>query len=292
MNIFKNIFSSKAEVDDKKESNKIYFKILNFNLPEGEIDPVRLESLKEYDGEYNYELSNEYFENASFFSNSEIDLIKFQIFFTKHGHFRYTEFYDDAQTIQDYYEKKYGTPFFFSLSNDELKKKYHPTFQLGEFLDLKDFTDIILPNLKFDLINEIEPNTLDMNGYHVFYNWDFFEETQTSPYSNSFLRYIDFLPYNSRTNKYNSKEQAKIGAFNALLENACSTVNTRLKGLKFKLNNSKLNTLTTDNNLEIATPSIRSLNELESGIIEREVDDSIKEIEKQTMKPFEIIKNS
>ncbi|ELR73833.1 hypothetical protein C900_01443 [Fulvivirga imtechensis AK7] len=289
MNIFKNIFSSKKATT---KSNKVYFKTLNYNVLEGQIDPSRLESLQEYDGEYNYELSNKYFENALFYSESDKNLIRFQIFFTKHAHFRYPEFYRDSQEIQDHYKNQYETPFFFSLSNDQLKKKYHPTFQLGEFLNLKDFKDIILPNLKFDFINEIKPNVLDKNGYYVFYNWDFFEETQISPYSNSFLRYIDFLPYNSRTNKYNSKEHAKIGAFNALLENACSTADTRLKGLKFKLRNPKLNTLTMDDHLQIATPSIRSLNELESGIIEREIDDSLKEIERQGMKPFEIIKNS
>ncbi|MFC3811139.1 hypothetical protein [Lacihabitans lacunae] len=294
MSIFKNIFSSKTETGIKKQSDKIYFKILNFNLAEGKLDSARLESLQEYDGEYNYELSNEYFENALFFSESEIELIKFQIFFTKHAHFRYPEFYNDAQVIQDYYEKKYQTPFFFALSDDELKKKYHPTFQLGKHLNFEDYKSVIQPNLKLELIRVIEPEKIHSDNFSVFYNWDFFEETQISPFSNSFLRFIEAIPYDSRKTNYDSKEKAKIGAFNALLENASSTADTTLKGLSFHLRNSGLKTLSKDSSLNKpkVIPAIRSLNELESGVIMDEINASISEMEQQTMEPFEIIKNS
>lgn len=278
--------------------SRCYFKVINFNKAEGAIDPARLESMLEYEGEYNYELNNEYFENAWFYSDSDKVLIAFQVFFTKHAHFRYPEFYKNAQQIQDYFENKYQTPFFYALSNEELQKKYHPSFQLGKYLNLNDFKSIILPNFKLHLLSTINLAELKSNTHYVFFNWDFFEEVQISPFSNSFLRYIAKLPSQSRRNSYEVIEEAKINAVNALLENACSTVDTTLRGLYFDLGKFDSKILTTDSflNKPKVVPKVRDLSEIgeineivKNTEFQSELDSSLKELKKNTMMPFEII---
>lgn len=278
--------------------SRIYFKVINFNKAEGVIDPARLESMREYEGDYNYELNNEYFENAWFYSDSDKELIEFQVFFTKHAHFRYPEFYKNAQQIQDYFEDKYQTPFFYALSNEELRKKYHPSFQLGKYLNLNDFKSIIFPNFKLNLLSTINLAELKSKTNYVFFNWDFFEEVQISPFSNSFLRYIETLPFKSRRNSFEVIEEAKINAVNALLENACSTVDTTVRGLYFDLGNFNSKILTTDSylNKPKVVPKVRNLREIgeinefiNNTEFQRELDSSLKELEKNTMKPFEII---
>lgn len=295
MNIFKNIFTPKKETNDSKNVKRQYFKILNFNYFEGQIDSERFESMKEYAGEYNYELNNEYFENTYFYSYSDLEQIQFEVFFTSIGSFRNISFYKNYDVVQDFFLSKYNIPFFYQLSNDEQKKKYDSTFhKIGDFLRIEDFVEIILPNIKFKIILPIELNKLKKDTYYVFYNWNFYEEIQISPNSNSFLRFITTLPYDSRKNNYLTEAEAKTSAFNALLENACSTVDTTLRGLFFDLMD--LESMIFSNDSYGASPkivpSIRSLDELDVTLREDEMNKSLKFLEKQTMNPFKIIKTA
>jgi hypothetical protein len=276
----------------------LYFKIINFHKAEGAIDPARLESLREYEDEYNYELNNEYFENSCFYSDADKALIEFQIFYTKHSHFRYPEFYKDAPRIQKYYEEKYQTPFFQELSNEELRKKYHPSFQLGKYLNFEDFKSVLLPGLNLNLLSTINPAELGGGAHYVFYNWDFFEEVQVSPFSNSFLRYIETLPFHSRRNSYDKMEEAKIAVVNALLESACSTVDTTLRGLYFDSANFSSEIFTRDwyLNRPKVVPKVRNLRELgelealmNSKKFQDDLESCLKEFERNSMKLVEII---
>jgi len=275
--------------------SKLYFKVINFNKSELAIFPEKIKSMQEYEAEYNWELKNDYFENAQFYSDSEIEFIQFQIFFTKHAYFRYPEFYNDSQQVQDYYKNKYQTPFFFSLSDEELRKEYHPSLQLGKYLNFEDFKSIILPNLKLNLISIINDYELQNKAYYIFYNWDFFEEVQLSPFSNSFLRYLDYLLFNSRRNSYETEDMAKISAINALLENACSTPDTTLKGLYFNIGDLESDLFAMDTYIGKVVPKVRHLREFgnENEIInnskfQQDWDNCLKKMENNTMKPFEI----
>lgn len=274
-------------------STKTYFQAINFNTAYGKYDPERLASVREYDeGEYNHELSNDYFENVKFYTIKDLDLVRFQIFFTEHAFFRYPEMYEDPQLIQDYYVKTYQTPFFKSLSNEALAKKYHPSFQLGEFLTLSDFKTVILPNLKFDLIKIENVEEINRSGCYVYYNWDFFEEMQISEYSNSFLRFMETLPYQARKIVFDSKEEAIKAAFSALLENSCSTPDTRLRGLYFdiKSQGSPIWHSETYGPETWVRASIRYLNELDENMNNIEtLEKSLELISKYTMNPFELI---
>jgi hypothetical protein len=279
--------------------SKLYFKVINFYKSELAIVPEKIKSMQEYEAEYNWELKNDYFENARFYSDSEIEWIQFQVFFTKHAYFRYPEFYNDPLKIQDYYKNKYQTPFFFSLSDDELRKKYHPSFQLGKYLDFEDFKSIILPNFKLNLICIINKDELEDKLYYIFYNWDFFEEVHISPFSNSFLNYLDYLPFGSRHNSYEIEVMAKISAINALLENACSTVDTTLKGLSFDMGDFKSELFAKGKYIGKVVPKIRHLREIgnESEIMNnpdfhQDLDNCLKIMEENTMKPFEIKTNA
>lgn len=296
MNILRKIFSSNKTVKESIGIEKFYFKILNFYKLK--TNPETIESMQEYDGEYNYELQNNYFKNAWFYSNVSKDLIQFQIFYTQHAHFRNTDFYFDAQSVQDFYKNRYQTPFFYSLSDDELKKKYHPSNQLGEYLNFKDFKSVILPNLNLQLISTINLSALDTNKYYVFYNWDFFEEIQTLPFSNSFIGNIDALPIGSKSS-YESKEKALIRAFNVLLENACSTVDTSLKGFYFDLGRNRTRFLRKESHAgkSRVIPAIRNTREIENEEklindekFQNELNALFDLIKSKTMSPFEIIK--
>jgi hypothetical protein len=299
MSFLEKIFPDNKKRNKSPFKNRIYFKVINFNKAEGAIDPERLESMQEYEGEYNFELNNDYFENAWFYSDSDRELVEFQVFFTMHAHFRYPEFYKEAQKIQDYFEVKYQTPFFYTLSNEELRKKYHPEFQLGKHLNLTDFKSIVFPNLKLNLLSTINLDGLANKNNYVFFNWDFFEEVQISPFSNSFLRYIERLPFSSRQNSYETIEKAKINAVNVLLENASSTVDTTLKGLDFDIRNFKSKILKGNYSYlskPKIVPRIRSLRELgdvneviNNTEFQIDLEASLRELERNTMKPFEII---
>lgn len=274
-------------------STKIYFQAINFNTAYGKYDPERLASVREYDeGEYNYELSNDYFENVKFYTTKDLDLVRFQIFFTEHAFFRYTEMYKDPQSIQDYYERTYETPFFKSLSNGDLAKKYHPSFQLGEFLTFPDFKSIILPNLKIDLIKVVKTEDINQSGCYVYYNWDFFEEMQISEYSNSLLRFMETLPYQARKIVFESKEDAIKSAFSALLENSCSNPDTRLRGLYFDIKSmgAPIWHSETYGSETWVRASIRYLNELGENKNNLEtLEESLELISKFTISPFEVI---
>ena len=210
------------------------FKIYNFNIPSCKNDPERMESMQEYDGEYNYELKNEYFDNLWFKSNLDLNRLEFQIFLTKHEHFRLTELYINPEYIQSYYSQKYQTPFYYELSDSSLKAKYHPTFQLGKFLNFKDFEEVIKPQLKIHLTQGIDESNLKESKYYVINNWEFYSELQIGEDSNSLLRYIDRIPFGTK-NSYDNKQEAQLRGINILLENASSTADTQLKGLNFQI---------------------------------------------------------
>lgn len=232
MKIFRNLFQS--DKNNKKDiSTDKYFKVLNFNKLECQLDSERLESMREYDGEYNYELKNDYFENAWFKTNLDILIIQYQIFYTRHANYRHIEFYEDSQSIQDLYLKKYDTPFFYELADEEQRQKYHPSFQLGKFLNIEDFKEIILPNLKYDLIKIIDLNDLETDKFYIFYNWQFFGEEQQGKDSNSLMRYIERLPFGTQECLDSQNDALRVG-LNVLLENSISTPDTILTGLNFK----------------------------------------------------------
>ncbi|APU10490.1 hypothetical protein [Cellulophaga lytica] len=285
MKIIKSLFKNKSE--------KLYFKVVNSFFIYNKLTDYELQSYREND--YNNEQDNDYYENSYFYSHLTSEQIQFQVFFTSIGDFRNADFYENAQSIQQFYLNKYEIPFFFNLSNDIEKKKYESTFhKIGDYLKFEDFISVILPNIKFQIISQIEHNKLNIGTYTVFYNWDFFEEIQISNNSNSFLRFITSLPHNSRKKEYTSRQEANMSAFNSLLENACSTVDTTLKGLYFDLGTSNSSILSKDffgNNPKVVM-SIRNLNELETNLIENEVNNSLEILKKKTMEPFEIIKTT
>ncbi|MBD3635705.1 MAG: hypothetical protein HUJ25_00050 [Crocinitomicaceae bacterium] len=289
MNLIRNLFSRSKQEPEYKISNRFYFKVINHNVVETSIDTTNLDSMREYDGEYNYELNNEYFENTWFFSELDKDLLEFQVFFTSQEHFRHLELYEDSKALQAFYLEKYQTPFFWALSNDELKSKFHPR-HLGQFLNFEDYKNIIKPNLKLNLIESINTGILEPNGYYVFYNWDFFMEEQVSPNSNSLLRHIATIPHASKRHLYESKDNALENSFNVLLENACSTVDTILKGFHFNLENFDSKVLSKQNysdNFWIV-PAIRSLNEIKASERNREIEKCMKLLKAKSSEPFVI----
>ena len=297
MNILKKIFSSNRKDKESNKMENIFFKILNFYKLETCQETI--ESMQEYDGEYNYELNNDYFENAWFYSVANKNLVQFQIFYTQHAHFRNTDFYTDAQLVQDFYKKKYNTPFFYSLSDDQFKKKYLPSYQLGQHLNFNDFNSVILPNLKLQLISTINLSELDTNKYQVFYNWEFFEEMLTMPYSNLFIAQIASIPFGSKSS-YVSKEKALINAYNAVMENACITAGyTTMKGFYFDLGRNRTRFLQKESHAgkSRVIPAIRNTREIGSeeklikdGKFQNELNALIDLIKSKTMSPFKIIK--
>ena len=147
-------------------------------------------------------------------------------------------------------------------------------------------------NLK--LLTTINIEVLDTNHIYVFQNWDFYEETQISPFSNSFLRFMECLPHSSKKHFFETDESAKIGAYNALLENGCSTADTILRGLNFDLGSSESKSLKNESysNNNWVSPLIRNLSELKEQIALEEIDKAIILLEQHSMRPFEIVKNS
>ena len=272
------------------------FKIFNFNRPACELDSERMESMKEYDGEYNYELENEYFENIWFHSDMDLELIEYQIYFTKHEHFRITNLYLNPKYIQDFYESKFQTPFFYALADEKSKEKYHPSHQLGKFLNFSDFKEIIKPNLKIELTQKIKNSQLREEEFHLLNNWDFYTELQISTDSNSLLRFIDTIPYGTKKS-YKNRDDAKIAGIKILFENAHSTVDTQLKGLILHVDgsNSRLFTISDFFGKKWMSPKIRNLNwnynieiMIEKEILLDDIDSWLKLFEKNGLIPFKI----
>lgn len=210
------------------------FKILNFFRLGCQNDPERFESMQEYDGEYNYELNNEYFENIWFRSDLELSLIEFQIFFTMYEYLRLPGLFLNPKHIQSYYLKKYQTPFFHELLTPEQGENFQPATKLNKILTYNDFKEIIRPALKLNLTDQIEEAKLE-SKFYIFNNWEFYTELQTGQLSNSLLRYIHSIPGGTK-NSYENEQKARLQAINTLLENASTTVDTQLKGLNFRLN--------------------------------------------------------
>jgi hypothetical protein len=299
MNIFKNIF--------KRQKHKFtYFKVLNFNKLVGQVDLDKYDSLMEYDEENNHEMENEYFENVYFKSTDKHNLIAYQIFVTQHKDFCYSEFFNDAKSLQSYYLNKYQTPFFYDLLSEQRKESFD-IYEIERFINFDDFQKFILPNFKYDFFKPINLEDLDKNQYYIFYNWRFFmdvngydEKNCLDGNFNSLIGYLHGLPFGTKSN-YTIKYEAEFTALNVILENSCATVDTRLKGLSFKSNiiPSALFIQESYNDEYYLSGKIRDLNRLGDSIrlfnntdFMTEFEKLMKEFEKYTMLPFEIYKNN
>jgi len=255
------------------------FKIFNYNRPACELDKDLMSSMTEHDGEYNYELKNEYFENVWFYSDMDLELIEFQIYFTKHGNLRLPNLYRNPLDIQKFYEKKYQTPFFYALTDEGSKEKFHP-YRLERFLNFSDFNEIIKPNLKIKLLKEINEEQLNEEGFYVLNNWNFYTELQVSINSNSLLKDIDRIP-NGTKKSYSNNGDAKIAATKILIENIRSCTDRQLKGLDINKERllPKIRKISSDYNLEIR---------LEKEILLGYIDDCIELFYENGLIPFKI----
>ena len=215
----------------------MYFKTLNvFKLDyDSTKDESRKNSYKEYDGEYNYELEHDFFENIWFYTNLSSDSLSFQIFYSKLNDLRNRNIYTNIEAVQSYFESKYAISYFYDADKEKMRKSLHMWNFLDRYLKFEDFLTIIKPNIKVQLFEIIDTGIINDPNYYIFYNWDFFNEVQLGGNSNSLFRHIETIPHGIKQS-YSNTENANICALKVLSENAYSTVDTRLKGLNFPKN--------------------------------------------------------
>ena len=128
-------------------------------------------------------LSKSYYGPKTFFSTKSKTEIEFEIFssFGDHKVIRNTLIYNNVDTIQEYFLKKYKVCFFDmkNCQSDEwrLYKK--------DGLNFEDFEQIIKPNLKLQLLSILPEDSIRSNGkYQVIFNWDFFLDINSYDRSN------------------------------------------------------------------------------------------------------------
>lgn len=197
--------------------------------------PSDLDSFR--DGEFSYEVENDYIERVWFESELSIEQIEYHYFYLRHRNINYADHYINPESMHEYFVENYGIPFFYEFVENDLKERYRSD-AITEILDFKIFIDIIKPNLKINIVKQINETDLEQGFFYVFHNFEFYTELQyLEPHfkTNSILRDLSYIPVETR-NYYKSKIEAEMRSFYFLLYCASAGFEKHLKGLDIKLN--------------------------------------------------------
>ena len=189
----KNMESIESPVFSKEKVDEYFFKAINYKKInfEHETDPDILRSYGEYDeGEYPLHLREEFLPNLYFYSTTCEVEVEFEIFLSLGITLSKKILFNNADFLQEYFINKYNTCFFYD------KDLVLRTNDYGKFIDkitVKDFQDVVLPNLIPKLIFKVDTETTK----RIYYNWNFFRSNGNYERKgvNLLYRFIDHLPY-------------------------------------------------------------------------------------------------
>lgn len=211
----KNIENIENQVFSQEKVKEYFFKAINFKKInfEHETDPDILRSYGEYDeGESPLYLTEEFLPNLYFYSTTSETEVKFEIFLSLDVTLRQKNLFKNVNYLQEYFINKYNTCFFY---DKELVQETNDFGKLIDKITVKDFQDVVLPNLIPKLIFNVDADTTK----RIYYNWDFFRSNGNYERKgvNLLYRFNDHLPYHN-TSKVIENEKLQFYAYSNIEE--------------------------------------------------------------------------
>jgi len=203
-------YSSKCFPEDSKE----HLDNLNDSIYRENFDMKRM-----FENHNNYQIENKYIEEPLFFSNQDLNKIKFNIFKTSIITFSKSVYFKTPDKVQSYFWEKYKIAFLIDLDKEKKYSKHNLNYQ--------DFINVILPNLSLELIQIFDLKKINKN--RIIYNWGFFEENENF---NAFYENFSQIPYKPLDNP--KTIDCNTIALRNILKIAQSTVDTAYKGHHIK----------------------------------------------------------